>query len=73
MKTSETLPGPLASAHTVPNHKLLLTPKRTTLIGAIVENLMAATGSPNDDKVWGSFARTGRLSNISSKLLFSAP
>lgn len=39
MKTFEALPRPLASAHTVPNHTLLWTLKRTPLIGAIVENL----------------------------------
>lgn len=46
MKTSETLPGPLASTHNVPNHMLLLTPKCTLLIGAIVEILITPAGSP---------------------------
>ena len=46
MKTSETLPRPLGSAHIVPNHMLLLTPKRSLLIGAAVENLRAPTGGP---------------------------
>lgn len=33
MKTPETQPRPLGSAHIVPNHTLLLTPKRSQLIG----------------------------------------
>ena len=46
MKTSETVPGPLASTHNVPNHMLLLTPKCSLLIGTIVEILITPAGSP---------------------------
>ena len=50
MKTSEVLPKLLGSAHTVPNHMLLLTLKRTLLIGAAVENLKPPTGGPKTSR-----------------------
>lgn len=45
MKTSETLPRPLGSAHIVTNQMQLLTPKCSLLIGAVMKKtLKALTG-----------------------------
>lgn len=70
MKTSEPLPGPLALSHTVPNHTLLLTPKSTPLIGAIVGKSNCASQEFKDVEVWGSFKQPCSLLSRSVKLLF---
>lgn len=65
MKTSETLPRPLACTHTVPNHMLLLTLKRTGLIAGRCGEPDSSNWGSEHVKVSGSFISTRGLQQIS--------